>query len=129
MALSYSVDATDRLVLVSADATPTVGEIEDLILAVPLALDFGTGFGFLCDCRAMRRLFDADEMKTTVQLIQRWQEVIGKSRCAIVVPPGRSFALARLFAMLVSATLIVVNVFYTVEEARRWLSQPDGAPV
>jgi len=124
MALRYSIDKQRRLVLTNAHGCVTFDDMrrhQDRLLADP---EFDAGFDQLIDTTLTTKLdISAGQART---LAER-RIVSPESRRAIVATKPHIFGMGRMMEIYHLDVGTEVQVFYSMDEALKWLGKGRGA--
>ena len=85
------------------------------------------GMKVLTDLRGFdSSLVTSDEVRAIAASNNLKADLFGSGRTAVVVSEPATFGLLRMFQFHTDAAGFDQRVFYSLEEARRWLAEPPG---
>lgn len=121
MPITYSIDPAQRLVLVTIRTPYTIADVQHVIPALLADPAYVRGMVGLIERR------DADDVPTTayvqqvVRLLKTYAAQLGPCKWALVVNQPASYGMGRMVGLQISDSGLMLNVFYTLDEARAWL--------
>jgi hypothetical protein len=100
-----------------------IGFVTDLV-ANPR---YRPGMSILVDHTALdARPLTATDIRTFAMEVVRFDEQIGPSRVAIVVPDPLTFGFARMYELYAESAAVRSRVFYAASDAHAWLESGDA---
>jgi hypothetical protein len=124
VALSYSIDADQRLVVITGDYAD-VAEWRDLIGRLLVDPALRPGLCYLRDLREAGRTVDASTVVAIVEVVRRFWPMAPPARAAIVTPRLFDDAAMVAQAALADAQHLPMQVFNSYEAAIEWLAAAD----
>jgi len=123
MPIRYEVDPARGLVVATADGVVTEADLRDYVTSVLSHPDVRPGFRELVDLRGATRI----EIRPSAMLegipssIKEFEQHLGATRTAVVVPEDRVEEVSRLYDLLRRVVPNAIRLFCAMDEAREWL--------
>ncbi|MDQ3743310.1 MAG: hypothetical protein M3444_02895 [Acidobacteriota bacterium] len=121
MAVTYRIDAEDRIVYLTTTGESSFAEWRDAMLAVLSDPQYRRGMGFLSDRRGETDVPDPEFARSAAQFIMQHEGEMAGSRWAAVSNQVAVYGMQRMFSILSEATGVTAAAFMDFEQARRWL--------
>jgi hypothetical protein len=131
VALVYTTDARQRLVVVTSMRHPTLAETTATLDAIFADPAYAPGFAFLYDRRRDATPPEPQAVRGLFDYFARRTHLVAGARCAVVLAPDVASARGTLLAVdaAVSELSTQVRLFLRMEDALRWLGVPrSGKP-
>ena len=126
MAITYRIDAGERIVYLATRGESNFAEWRDAMLAALSDPAYRRGFNFLSDRSEETDVPDPEFTRAAAQFVRQHRRDLGGARWAAVSASDAVFGMQRLFISLSAATGVTVRAFRDHEAARRWLLLSDG---
>ena len=129
MPLSYDVDATSRVVVVTCGNT-SLERWRALLMAIVGDPRFEPDFAVLIDCRTATLTPTIEDVRGVVDFISLHRSVLGQARWGVVVDRPSGYGMARMAEAFALISDIDLRAFYTPDEALAWftsVSASEGA--
>ena len=124
MPYSYTIDVDRQLVIAVFWGEATIAEADALMAELYADPRHSFSLNRVYDCREMTRLPPITEVRGLAELFRQRVASGVRTRRAMVVRPGATYGLARMFQALLDLVGIELNVFTDVEEAVEWAGAP-----
>jgi hypothetical protein len=121
MPITYDVDARRRLVRLVAEGTPTFDEWRAALDAAAADPRYAAGFDLLYDRRQVPTVPHARAVRRWTMACAAELARVGAGRLAIVAAHPVVYGMMRMASVFAEGSGSVVDVFWTEEEALRWL--------
>ena len=99
-------------------------EMEHTINSIVEDPSFSRGYDVFSDHTRLEKPIEADQAKKLAEYLETLREYFSDSRWAIVTKMEASYGMMRMLSVLLEKIPIVVEVFYSYDEAEKWLSLP-----
>lgn len=129
MPIRVTLEAASRLVVFQVSGDPGIQEMIDSVEAALRHPSYRTGFSFLSDRRRVDHPPSNELLAAAVAFLEANQARLGAPRWAFVVSDVENYRIARKAAILSESTSTQVEVFASVSEARKWLSEDSSAEI
>ena len=128
--MKYEISIEDKVVLVIVSGTPSPKEYGWVARDIANLPEWTPGMRVLIDYSYLDL---HDEAGTNadlyVQAVIPYKTLLGNTRCACVNTNPIEYGLGRMWQFLMETyTNTQIRIFYTYEEAMRWLSDQDPKP-
>ena len=127
MPVQVTVETANRLVAFRVTGDP---DIREMIASVDRALAdprYQSGYNFLSDRRKLDAPPSLDLIDAAVRFLESNQERLNVRRWAFVVSDLENYRLGRRAAILAEPIPTEVEIFTSLDEARRWLAQAEAS--
>jgi len=121
MPFTYSIDAEQRFVQVTAHGRITPEEAFGTFDEVAAHPDFGRNMRVLSDHRELETIVSVRFVKAFMGRIQAYRNLFRGSKWAFVESGAVRYGMARMASILSDPTVIELRAFRDVGEARVWL--------
>jgi len=121
MAVTYRIDARERIVYLTVYGESPFEEWEAAMRRVLADPGYMKGFNFLTDRREQRDVPGPEFPHRVLSFLVERTPEMGRYRWAAVSAREATFQTLRMFSILAEEADIHVRVFGDYEEARRWL--------
>src|SRR5215213_10106022 len=121
MSVIYSIDAVERVVLLTTAGEPSFDEWRDTLLAVFSDPSFESGFNFISDRRRATPP-SREFVEQEIVFVREREREFGRCRWAAVVPNPATDSVAREVTTRAGMSRVEVAFFYDPAEARKWVS-------
>ncbi|HEY3159131.1 MAG TPA: hypothetical protein VGJ78_09260 [Vicinamibacterales bacterium] len=126
MPLAYTIDADERLIVITGDYADA-GEWRTLLARVMNDERRAPGFAFLRDLREASRPVDAETVVQVMEVVRRFWPYVQPSRAAILTRHDENPA-ALVAHALADAQQLPVRAFNSHDEAMAWLREGLSPP-
>lgn len=126
MPIRFRTDKELRCVFATGEAPVTDEDITQYQRDLAAHPDHDAGFDQLVDMRTVGGLaVTAEGVRVAGHLTRQWAEYITGTKLAIVAPAETAYGMARMLSAFTFEGLSV-KVFREIEEAEKWIGDPEG---
>jgi hypothetical protein len=127
LAVTYRIDAQERLVYLTITGASSFDEWEGALRCVLADPAYVKGFSFLTDRRGQSHMPGPDFTLNVLRFLAAHKPEMGRYRWAAVAPWQAPFQTQRMFSILAEEADIHVEAFNDFDEARDWLLGAQAA--
>jgi hypothetical protein len=129
MPIDIRVDTNKHRVYAVLSGILTLNEMVEAVNTSVEDPAFRNGIDILSDHTRLEKPIETDEAKSLARHFQVLQEHFAGSRWAVVTKMEVSFGMMRMLSVFLEQVPMYLQVFYSFDEAERWLSSPKGTAV
>ena len=123
MAVTYRIDADERIVHITISGDSHFAEWRDVMLAALSGPSFVSGMGFLSDRRSQTNIDSTDIVEGVINFFKKYApQLDGCHWAAVSGDNDAAFGMLRMLSIRSDGTVVTVRAFRDFEEARLWLT-------
>ena len=127
MSIKCWIDKDHRRVQAVVSGDFTIDDIFRAIKGSTEDADFEPGFDILSDHTDVGEPLTAPQAEQMSSYLKNLSKVMAHSRWAVITNHPASYGMMRMLSVFLEELPMVLEIFGTLEEAERWLSQPKDS--
>lgn len=121
----YRIDVARRLVILYWNEFPTIGQLNEVVLAAVADSEFKPGMNFLWDRKpGLANPASGEYLRDALYFLQALAEKFGPHSWAIVGHNEADFGKARVLEAKSDGTKVTIRAFRSAGDAEEWLRNP-----
>lgn len=124
MPINYWIEKDHRHIRSIVSGNITIDDIFQTINASIEDADFEPGFDILSDHTEISEPLTTIQANQVSSYLKNLHSVMAYSRWAVITKLPASYGMMRMLSVFLEEVPMELNIFDTLEEAEKWLSQP-----
>jgi hypothetical protein len=125
MSLSYDIDVTSRVVVITCGNT-SLERWRDMMMRIFADPRYQPGFSVIVDCRTATLTPSTEDVRGVVSFISSHRAMLGRAQWAVVVERPSGYGMARMAEAIAQISDINLRAFQKPDEALAWFAGTEA---